>query len=332
MTTARFDVAALGNAIIDVIASVDEAFVTEYGLSKARMDLIDEERADLLYEALPDNRLETSGGSAGNTIACLTSFGGKGAFLGKVADDPLGRVYQRDMEKIGAVFSGTPLKGGASTARSMIAVTPDGERAMNTYLGACTEFEADDVDEDIIANSSWTYLEGYLFDKPAAKTAFIHASEVASRSGRKVSVTMSDVFCIERHREAFRHLVRNHIDLVFANEAELKSLYELDDFDAALAQLRAETEFAAVTRSEKGAVIVNGDTTIEVPTTPIDKVVDATGAGDAYAGGFLYGLTQGMSLERCGQLGNLAAGEVISHYGPRPEASLKQLGVEKGLL
>ena len=332
MTTARFDVAALGNAIIDVIASVDEAFLTEQGLSKARMNLIDEVRADQLYDALPEERLETSGGSAGNTIACLTSFGGTGAFLGKVADDPLGRVYKKDIENIGAVFSGTPLSGGASTARSMIAVTPDGERTMNTYLGACTEFAAEDVDEDIIANSAWTYLEGYLFDKPAAKTAFVHASEVASRSGRKVAVTMSDVFCIERHRDAFRHLVRQHIDLVFANEAELKSLYEIDDFDQALAQLRTETEFAAITRSEKGAVIVNGNTTIEVPTTPVEKIVDATGAGDAYAGGFLYGLTHGMSLERCGQLGNLAAGEVIRKYGPRPVVSLKQLGVERGLL
>ncbi len=332
MSQKSFDVTALGNAIMDVIASVDDQFLIDLDIPKARMSMIDEARADELYDALPEDRLETSGGSAGNTIACLRSFGATAAFTGKVADDALGRAYVSDMEKIGARFCGKPLIGGLSTARSMIAVTPDGERSMNTFLGASTEFEADDVVEDVIKASEWTYLEGYLFDKPAAKTAFVHASETAVSAGRKVSITMSDVFCIERHRDAFRHLIRTHCDLVFANEEELLSLYETNDFDSALSQLRSESRFAAITRSEKGAVVIDGDDTFHVPTTPVAKVVDATGAGDAYAGGFLYGLTSGRDMETCAKLGNLAAGEVISHYGPRPNANLLDMAKAAGLV
>lgn len=332
MTQARYDVVALGNAIVDVIASVEDDFLVRMDIPKARTNLIDEARADMLYEAMPKDRIETSGGSAGNSVACLMSLGGSAAFMGKVADDELGASYRRDMERIGAVFSGDPLVGGASTARSMIVVTPDGERSMNTYLGASTDFQASDVDEKIIEDSSWLYLEGYLFDKPAAKTAFVHASEAAVKYGRKVAVTMSDVFCIERHRDAFRHLVRTHTDLVFANEEELLSLYETDNFDQALAQLKEETRFAAVTRSEKGGVIVGDDRIIEAPTAPVDRVVDATGAGDGFAGGFLFGLARGLDLEVCAQLGHLAAREVIQHYGPRPAQSLSAMAKAQGLL
>ena len=330
--TRQFDVAALGNAIMDVIAQVDDAFLEEHGIAKARMNMIDEARAELLYDALPDARLETSGGSAGNTIACIMSLGGDAAFMGKVADDPVGAAYIKDMEAIGAVFSGKPLLNGPSTARSMIAVTPDGERSMNTFLGASTEFDADDVDESVISNANWVYLEGYLFDKPAAKTAFVKASELAAKAGRKVAVTLSDVFCIDRHRAAFRHLVRTHCDLVFANEAEVKALYETDDFDVALEQLRAESPFAAVTRSEKGAIVFDRTRIVEAPTSPVSQIADATGAGDAYAGGFLFGLSKDFSLETCAQLGNMAAGEVISHMGPRPIANLREMAQARGLL
>ncbi len=332
MSNTRFDVIALGNAIMDVIASVDDQFLTENDIAKARMNLIDQERCDFLYNVLPADKVETSGGSAGNTIAGLLSFGAKAAFMGKVADDEIGQAYVNDMENIGATFSGSPLKTGVATARSMIAVTPDGERSMNTFLGASTEFTAEDVDSDLISNSEWLYLEGYLFDKPAAKSAFIRASEIAKKSGRKVAVTLSDVFCVERHREAFRDLVKNYVDLVFANEEELLALYEVQQFDVAADLLKKETEFAAITRSAKGSVIIENETRMNIPTKPVEKVVDATGAGDAYAGGFFFGLSQGLNLDTCARLGHLAAGEVISHYGPRPEADLKDMAIKAGLI
>ncbi len=332
MTNTKFDVTALGNAIMDVIASVDDQFLIDKDIAKARMNLIDQERTDFLYSALPESRVETSGGSAGNTIACLLSFGAKAAFMGKVADDEIGNAYINDMERIGAVFSGSPLVGGVATARCMIAVTPDGERSMNTFLGASTEFAAEDVDQELIEQSEWLYLEGYLFDKPAAKTAFVRAAEIAKASGRKVAVTMSDVFCVERHRDAFRHLVKNYVDLVFANEEELLALYETTDFDAAVDMLKTESEFAAITRSSKGSVVVDSKTRMNVPTKALDKVVDATGAGDAYAGGFFFGLSRGSNLETCARLGHLAATEVISHYGPRPEANLRELAIAAGLI
>jgi sugar/nucleoside kinase (ribokinase family) len=234
------------------------------------------------------------------------------------------------MQRIGVDFFGTPLKGGAATARSMIAVTPDGERSMNTYLGASTEFAASDIDARAVAAAEWLYLEGYLFDKPAAKTAFVHASEVAQSSGRKVAVTLSDVFCVDRHRDGFRHLVRTHCDLVFANEAELLALYQTADFDEALNAIRADSQIAAITRSEKGSVIISGSDTWVAPVTPA-RVIDATGAGDQYAAGVLYGVTHGLSLMESALLGNLAASEVISHVGPRPNVSLRELAMAAGL-
>ena len=326
----KYDVVALGNAIMDVIAQVDDAFLVNHDIPKARTNLITPERCDYLYNALPKSRVETSGGSAGNTIAGLMSLGGKAAFMGKVADDAIGSAYVADMKAIGADFFGSPLAGGPSTARSMIAVTPDGERSMNTFLGASTEFAANDVDVRAVAAGEWLYLEGYLFDKPAAKTAFVHASEVAKSSGRKVAITMSDVFCVDRHRESFVHLIRTHCDLVFANEAELLAIYETDDFDAAVSQIRNDSQIAAITRSSKGSVIVSGSDTWVAPVTAA-PVVDATGAGDQYAAGVLYGVTHGLTLQECAKLGNLCAGEVISHIGPRPAVNLRELAVAAGL-
>jgi sugar/nucleoside kinase (ribokinase family) len=326
----RYDVVALGNAIMDVIAQVDDDFLVRHDIPKARTNLISPERCDYLYNALPASRVETSGGSAGNTVAGLRSLGAKAAFMGKVGDDQIGRDYVADMRRIGADFFGSPLVGGASTARSMIAVTPDGERSMNTFLGASTEFAANDVDKDAVAAGAWLYLEGYLFDKPAAKTAFVHASEIAQASGRKVAITMSDVFCVDRHRESFVHLIRTHCDLVFANEAELLAIYETSDFDAAVAQIRKDSQIAAITRSSKGSVIVSGADTWEAPVAPA-HVVDATGAGDQYAAGVLYGVTHGLSLPEAAALGNLCAGEVISHIGPRPAVQLRELALRAGL-
>jgi sugar/nucleoside kinase (ribokinase family) len=326
----KYDVVALGNAIMDVIAQVDDDFLVKHDIPKARTNLITPERCDYLYNALPPSRVETSGGSAGNTIAGLRSLGARAAFMGKVGDDKLGEGYVADMQRIGADFFGTPLVGGASTARSMIAVTPDGERSMNTYLGASTEFAADDVDNDAVKAGAWLYLEGYLFDKPAAKTAFVRASEVAKAAGRKVAITMSDVFCVGRHRDSFVHLIRTHCDLVFANEAELLAIYETDDFDAAVAHIRKDSQIAAITRSSKGSVIVSGDETWTAPVAPA-HVVDATGAGDQYAAGVLHGITHGLSLQESAMLGNLCAGEVIGHIGPRPSANLRELAVKAGL-
>jgi sugar/nucleoside kinase (ribokinase family) len=326
----KYDVVALGNAIMDVIAQVDDDFLVKHDIPKARTNLITPERCDYLYNALPDSRLETSGGSAGNTIAGLRSLGARAAFMGKVGDDQIGRDYVSDMQKIGADFFGSPLMGGLSTARSMIAVTPDGERSMNTFLGASTEFAANDVDVRAVASGEWLYLEGYLFDKPAAKTAFVHASEVAQSSGRKVAITMSDVFCVDRHRDSFVHLIRTHCDLVFANEAELLAIYQTDDFDAAVTQIRNDSQIAAITRSSKGSVIVSGSDTWVAPVSPA-HVMDATGAGDQYAAGVLYGITHGLSLQESAALGNLCAREVISHIGPRPAVNLRELAMAAGV-
>ncbi|RYD97556.1 MAG: adenosine kinase [Sphingomonadales bacterium] len=326
----KYDVVALGNAIMDVIAQVDDDFLVKHDIPKARTNLISPERCDYLYNALPASRVETSGGSAGNTIAGLMSLGGKAAFMGKVADDAIGSAYIEDMQTIGADFFGSPLKGGLTTARSMIAVTPDGERSMNTFLGASTEFAANDVDARAVAAGEWLYLEGYLFDKPAAKTAFIHASEVAKSAGRKVAITMSDVFCVDRHRESFVQLIRTHCDLVFANEAELMAIYQTENFEEALNQIRTDSQIAAITRSSKGSVIVSGSDTWTAPVTAA-PVVDATGAGDQYAAGVLYAITHGLSLQEAAKLGNLCAGEVISHIGPRPAVNLRELAVAAGL-
>lgn len=325
----KYDVVALGNAIMDVIAQVDDDFLVKHDIPKARTNLISPERCDYLYNALPDSRVETSGGSAGNTVAGLRSLGASAAFLGKVADDKIGSAYVEDMRLIGADFFGTPLKGGPTTARSMIAVTPDGERSMNTYLGASTEFAASDVDVRAVASGEWLYLEGYLFDKPAAKTAFIHASEVAKSSGRKVAITMSDVFCVDRHRESFVHLIRTHCDLVFANEAELLAIYETDSFDEAVNQIRSDSQIAAITRSSKGSVIVSGSDTDGAGDGSLCRGCD--GRGRSVCGGRSVRDHAWAFAAESAVLGNLCAREVISHIGPRPAVNLRELAVAAGL-
>lgn len=330
MTTALYDVVGLGNAIVDVISTQDDAFLKEWGINKDAMNLIEADRADLLTKASV-NALETSGGSGANTIAGLASFGGKGAYIGKVADDHLGQVFKTDMQNGGVLFDTAPLVGGPATARSIIFVTPDGKRSMNTYLGASVEFAPSDVDKATVEAGSILYLEGYLFDKDIAKSAFVHAAEIAHAAGRKVSLTLSDSFCVDRHRESFRQLIRTQVDILFANEEELLSLYETRDFEAAIELLRSETGLAAVTRGEKGSVVIGDGDPIIVPAEPVSAVVDTTGAGDQYAAGFLFGVARGLPLATCAKLGHIAAAEVISHYGPRPETPLADLAAAAGI-
>jgi sugar/nucleoside kinase (ribokinase family) len=329
MTPAQFDVVGLGNAIVDVISRTEDAFLETWQISKNAMTLIEANRADELTRASVE-ALETSGGSGANTIAGLASLGGRGAYIGKVADDRLGQVFRDDMSRVGVPFNTPPLRGGTATARSIIFVTPDGARSMNTFLGASVEFCPEDVDSATVSASAILYLEGYLFDREAAKAAFVHAAEIAHKAGRRVALTLSDSFCVDRHRDSFRQLVRTQVDLLFANEEELLSLYETRDFDDAVEQLRSETGIAAVTRGEKGSVVIGDGDPIAVPALPVATVVDTTGAGDQYAAGFMFGLARGYTLANCAQLGHIAAAEVIGHYGPRPQASLRDLAAAAG--
>lgn len=322
--TTDFDVITIGNAIVDVIAQAEDSFLEEYSVVKGSMNLIDEERAEQLYNAMGP-ALESSGGSASNTAAGVAALGGKAAYIGKVKQDTLGDIFNHDIKAIGVDFASERAIEGPATARSFILVTPDAQRTMNTYLGACVNLTVNDIDPDYIARGQVTYMEGYLWDRDEAKDAFIKAAKAATDAGREASLSLSDTFCVDRHRESFQDLVEGHIDLLFANEEEIKALYQLDDFDAALEKMRDKCKITAVTRGEKGSVILAGDQTITVAAAAVDKVVDTTGAGDAYAAGFLYGYTQGKDLETCAKLGGIAAAEVISHYGPRPEANLKEL-------
>ncbi|HEV2547489.1 MAG TPA: adenosine kinase [Stellaceae bacterium] len=331
MPAPPLDVVGIGNAIVDVIAQADDAFLARQGLAKGAMLLVDAARAEALYAEMGPG-IEMSGGSAGNTMAGIASLGGKGAYIGKVADDQLGRVYAHDMRATRVRFETAPLTGGAPTARSLILVTPDAQRTMNTFLGACVELGPEDIDRTVIEAAHVTYLEGYLFDPPRAKAAFQKAAEIAHGAGRKVSLTLSDAFCVERYRREFRALIEGHVDILFANEAEITALYETKDFDRALAAVRGKCEIAALTRSERGSYVVTAEKTESVPAVKVAKLVDTTGAGDLYASGFLFGLTHGRDLVTCGRLGSLAAAEVIGHYGARPEASLKTLANEAGLL
>lgn len=332
MTATRTDVLALGNAIVDVIASAEEDFLARHQLAKGAMMLIDEARAESLYAAMGPGKV-ISGGSAANTIAGLASFGGNGAFIGKVKQDELGKLYRHDLTSLGVAFETAAASEGPATARSFIIVTPDGERTMNTYLGACQGLTVDDVDPKAVQNADIVYLEGYLWDPPAAKDAFRKASELAHAAGGRVAITLSDSFCVDRYRDEFLGLIRNRtVDIVFANEHELKSLYQTADFDTALSWLRSENVVAAVTRSEKGALAVTPDGVVAEPVFPVDRVVDATGAGDLFAAGFLFGLTSGREVRDSLRLGALAAAEVISHVGARPEVNLKVLAGNNGLL
>lgn len=330
MSGAKFDVVGLGNAIVDVLARADDAFLAEHGIAKDAMNLIDEPRAELLTEHAK-NPVITSGGSGANTIAGLASFGASAGYIGKIADDELGHQFMREMMAAGVPFHTRPLTEGPATARSIIFVTDDGHRSMNTFLGASVLFTKEDVSAEMVRNGSILYLEGYLFDKDEAKEAFVHAAEIAKAAGRKVAVTMSDRFCVDRHRASFRHLVKGFADIVFANEAELKSLYETEDFDAALSALQADCAVAAVTRSEKGSVVIGEGAPVVVPAEPVARVVDTTGAGDQYAAGFLFGIARGLPLATCAHLGHIAAAEVISHFGPRPEQSYKALAEKAGI-
>lgn len=325
-----YDVAAIGNAIVDVIAPAEEAFLADNQLAKGAMTLIDEAQAEALYGRMAAG-LETSGGSAGNTVAGVASFGGRAAYLGKVADDQLGRVFAHDTRAIGVHFETPPLAGGPATGRSLINVTPDGQRTMCTFLGASNKLAAADVDPAIIEGAAIVYLEGYLFDPSEARRAFAKAAGLARASGRIIAITLSDAFVVERHRAALLEFIETEVDLVFANEAEITSLFETGDFDAAVAAIRGRCEVAAVTRSEKGSVVVTPTETHPVGVFPVEKVVDTTGAGDQYAAGFMYGLAHRRPLGECGALGALAAAEVISHYGPRPEVRLADLAAAHGL-
>ena len=325
--TAQFGLTAIGNAIVDVIAPVTEEFIAseaKKGMNPNTMNLISAERAEELYGLLGE-ATETSGGSAGNTMAAYASFGGKGAYIGKVADDQLGKIFAHDTRSIGVHFESAPLVGGKPTAQSMILVTPDAHRTMNTYLGACTQLAEDDVDENIIANSLVTYLEGYLFDEPKAKAAFFKAADIVKKNGRKLSLSLSDPFCVVRYRDEFKDLVENHVDILFTNEEELKELTQNSDIEQALEAIRGKCEIVAVTLGEKGSAIVTKDETIRVAAITPKQLVDTTGAGDAYAAGFLFGYTEGKPLAECGRLATIAASEVISHIGPRPHVELKNL-------
>ena len=328
--TALYDVTAIGNAIVDVIAQCDDAFLTTEGLTKNSMQLVTQDYSGSLYSRM-GQALETSGGSAGNTVAGVASFGGRAAYIGKVADDQLGDIFAHDIQAIGVHFDTSALVGGPASGRSLINVTPDGARTMCTFLGAANELTADDIDPALIEGAAVVYLEGYLFDLEQARAAFAKAAGLAHANSRTIAFTLSDSFVVERHRAALRGFIQAQVDLVFANEAELLALYETDDFDAATAALSKDTNLAAVTRGAAGSVVVAGDRRVRIEAAPVQKVVDTTGAGDQYAAGFLFGLAQGKSFEVCGQLGSLAAAEVIAHYGPRPQESLKALAAANGL-
>jgi sugar/nucleoside kinase (ribokinase family) len=332
MSSARFDVLGIGNAIVDVIARTEEDFLLKQGMHKGAMALIDEARAQAIYDAMGP-AIETSGGSAANTIVGLASLGSRAAFIGKVKDDTLGRAFAHDIRAAGAAFTTPPAAEGPSTARCYVLVTPDGERTMNTYLGAAQDLHPADIDADLVAASAVTYLEGYLWDPKNAKDAFVKAAKIAHEAERSVALSLSDAFCVDRWRAEFLQLMRSKtVDLIFANEAELRSLYETADFDAALKALRADVSTAVVTRSEKGCVVVSPDGIEAVSAFPVDRVVDTTGAGDLFAAGFLSGLARGADDRTCGRLGALAAAEVIGHLGARPEASLRDLARDNGLL
>ncbi|HAE25900.1 MAG TPA: adenosine kinase [Hyphomonas adhaerens] len=330
MTDVRFDVVGLGNAIVDVLSRADDAFLAEWGILKNAMNLIEEPRAHELTSVAREP-LYTSGGSGANTIAGLASFGASAAYIGKVADDELGAQFRKEMEAGGVPFPTSPLTEGPATARSIIFVTEDGHRSMNTFLGASVLFSKEDVDADVVKAGGILYLEGYLFDKDEAKEAFIYAAEIAKAAGRKVALTLSDRFCVDRHRPSFLQLVKNNVDILFANEEELLALYETDDFDAAMAALQADTAVAAVTRSEKGSVAIGDGGPLAVEAVPVKEVVDTTGAGDQYAAGFLFGMSRGLPLASCARLGHIAAAEVISHFGPRPAVSYKVLAEAAGI-
>jgi adenosine kinase len=330
MTALRFDVLGIGNAIVDVLARAEDDFLLKHKMAKGGMALIDEARAEAIYDAMGP-AVEISGGSAANTIVGVASLGGRAAFVGKVRDDEFGRTFAHDIRAAGVAFDTPPASDGPATARCYVLVSPDGERTMNTYLGAAQDLHPNDIDPDAIAAAGITYLEGYLWDPPHAKEAFLKAAKIAHDAGRSVALTLSDAFCVDRYRAEFLDLIRKGtVDLVFANERELHSLYETSDFDCAVNAVRNDARLAVVTRSEKGCLVISREQTDAVRAEPVERVVDATGAGDLFAAGFLVGLSRGTDLRSAARLGALAAAEVISHLGARPETPLKSLAEAAG--
>ncbi|TNE39293.1 MAG: adenosine kinase [Alphaproteobacteria bacterium] len=331
MSIPTLDVIGIGNALVDVLSRCEDEFLTREQIDKGAMTLVDEARALGLYDHMGP-ATEISGGSAANTIAGLALLGGKGGFIGKVAGDQLGDVFAHDLKSLGVQFQTERLARGPATGRCLVLVTPDAQRSMSTYLGAAVELSPNDIDAVEIASAQVIYMEGYLFDPPHAQQAFYEAAQAAHDGGRQVSLSLSDAFCVERYRPEFRHLIETEVDILFANEAELKALYQTDDFDAALAAVARDAKIAAVTRSEKGSVVVAGAEQYHVAAEPVAQVIDTTGAGDQYAAGFLMGFTRGKDLAQCAALGSLAAAEVIAHMGARPEKNLKTEAEARGLL
>ncbi|MCR9219545.1 MAG: adenosine kinase [Alphaproteobacteria bacterium] len=327
MADARYDVLGIGNALVDVLVSVEDAFLSAESLPKGGMMLVEADQSDALYAKLGP-ATERSGGSCGNTMAGLAALGGRGAYIGKVRDDAFGKVFRHDLTTLGVAFETEPATDAAPTGKCLVLVSPDAQRTMVTYLGAATELTAADIDRAAIGAAQVTYLEGYLFDRDEAKRAFIAAADAAHSAGREVSLTLSDGFCVDRHRDAFLSLVEDHVDILFANESEITSLYQVDGFDAALQKVRGHCQVACLTRSEKGSVVLSGEEVHVIDAEPVARVVDTTGAGDQYAAGFLYGYTQGLDLATAGRIGSIAAAEVVSHYGARPDADLKALAAK----
>lgn len=332
MRATTHDVLCVGNAIVDVIAHAEEAFLSRHGMAKGTMQLVDGTQAAAIYAEM-GSAVEVSGGSAGNTAAGIASLGGRAAFIGKVGRDQLGEVFAHDLRATGVRFDPPPVEEGSDpTATCLVLVTPDAQRTMSTHLGISSQIAPPDVSSELVAEAAITYCEGYLWDQPSAKAAITRAMDLAREAGRKVAFTLSDPFCVDRHRHEFLELVEGRVDILFANEAELCSLYEVEVWEAAVGRVRGHVELACLTRSEHGSVVVHAHDEITVPAAPVAEVVDTTGAGDLYAAGFLYGLTHDLDLERCGELGALAAAEVISHLGARPEDPLRRLAEDAGLL
>lgn len=327
----KFDVTGIGNAIVDIIGRCEDSYLTMIAADKGSMRLVDAEEIYKIYSGMGP-AVEISGGSAANTLAGVASFGGRAGFIGTIADDEFGRIFAHDIRSIGVHFTVPPIAGSMPTSRSLILVTPDGERTMNTFLGISTQFDETHLDRALIRDSAILYLEGYLFDRPQAKRAFEAAAAEAKHAGRKVALTLSDGFCVDRHRAEFLGFIRHGVDIVFANESEIKSLYETASYEDAAARARKDIKLAVLTRSAKGSHIVFEDNDIEIAAEPIEKVADTTGAGDLYAAGFLFGIANGLPLETSGKLASLAAAEVISHIGARPAVSLERLARQKGLI
>ncbi len=322
--TCSLDVVGIGNAIVDVLVQTDDAFLMQHSLQKGGMALIDEQQAEALYTASGPG-LETSGGSVANTMVGISQLGGRAGFIGRVKDDQLGGIFSRDIRAVGARFDTPAATSGAKTARCLIYVTPDAERTMCTFLGASTQLEPDDLDLSMVSDTKVLYLEGYLWDSPAAKRAFIAAAEACRAANGQVALSLSDGFCVDRHRDSFLDLVNGHVDVLFANEVEIKSLYQTDDFDAALESVRGSCSVIAITRGSQGSVVLSGDQRWDIGIVGLGDLIDTTGAGDLYAGGFLHGYTQGESLERCGNLGAICAGQIVTQLGARPQVSLHDL-------